>query len=809
MPRLSRFIRSRPGPRPTRRWTAAVGAAVLSASVVPLFSGPAAATVAPASVARAGVPPYRNAALPVEQRIADLLGRMTLAEKIGQMTQAERAAVDADTTQITTLRLGSLLSGGGSTPAVNNPSAWADMVDRYQSAALKTRLGIPMIYGIDAVHGTGNVYGATLFPHNEGMGATRDPALVQREEQVTAQEVRATGIPWDFAPCLCVTRDERWGRSYESFGEDPALVIKRETAIDGLQGTTPRQLSSRDHVLATAKHFAGDGDTTYGTGSNGYPIDQGITQTDRSSFARIDLAPFVTAVQQHHVGTVMPSYSSVDFTEDGLGNPVKMHANQELLTGELKQHMGFNGFVISDYNGIHQLPGDYATQVATGINAGIDMAMEPNTASQFEQTLTALVAAGTVPQARIDDAVTRILREKLLLGLFEHPYADRTNTASVGSPEHRAVARQAAAESQVLLKNSGGALPLADNAKLYVAGRSADNIGNQLGGWSLTWQGFSGNAGQQPGTTILSGIRQVAPGAQVTYSPDASAPTAGSTVGVVVVGETPYSEGYGDVGGPQWAYDPADHGVPREPKSLTLQPQDRATVDKVCRALPTCVVLVVSGRPQIVAHQLPEIDALVASWLPGTEGEGVADVLFGHRPFTGQLPVTWPASVAQVPINVGDVTYAPQFPFGWGLRTDPARTRLATEVIALRDRPQDANVRAALTYVQRADDPAYWHADGSVKDVASVVLLMQRAADRLAQSRLDTAALQNAVASVVRELAQSAVVAGTARNGAAALIATADVALLQGHVDTAVAQLASAIGSLPMSAAQAARLTAL
>lgn len=788
--------------RPVRRRTAALGAAVLGAALLPLLPG--------ATPASAAVLPYKNAALPVETRVADLLGRMTLAEKIGQMTQAERAAVDSDTSQITKLRLGSILSGGGSTPAVNNPAAWADMVDRYQSAALKTRLGIPMIYGIDAVHGTGNVYGATLFPHNEGMGATRDPALVKREEEVTAQEVRATGIPWDFAPCLCVTRDERWGRSYESFGEDPALVEKMETAIDGLQGTTDAQLASPDHVLATAKHFAGDGDTTYGTGSGDYKIDQGITQTDRASFRKIDLAPFVKAVQEHHIGTVMPSYSSVDFTEDGLGNPVKMHGDQELLTGELKQHMGFNGFVISDYEGIHQLPGDYATQVATGINAGIDMAMEPNTSPQFEATLTTLVKAGTVPMSRIDDAVSRVLREKFKLGLFEHPYANRTHTADVGSPAHRAVARQAAAESQVLLKNAGGALPLAANSKVYVAGRSADNMGNQLGGWSITWQGFSGNAGQQPGTTILEGIKQVAPRAKITYSADASAPTAGSTVGVVVVGETPYSEGYGDVGGPQWAYDPADHNVPREPKQLTLQPQDKATVDKVCSALPTCVVLVVSGRPQVVTDQLPEIDALVASFLPGTEGAGVADVLFGKKPFTGQLPITWPASVAQVPINVGDVKYSPAYPFGWGLRTDSARSRLQTEVIALRDRPQDADVRAALTFVKRADTAAYWNADGSVKDAASVVLLLQRAADRLGQSGLDTAALQNAVTSVVRELAQQAVVAGTARSNAAALIAKGDVSLLQGDVGQAVSQEASAIGTLPaLAPAQVAALTAL
>ena len=797
-------------PRRTRR-TAVLTAGVLGATLLPLLSsGPATAEpqAVPAVAPAAAVLPYRDASLPVERRVTDLLGRMTLAEKVGQMTQAERASVDAEPEKIAQLRLGSLLSGGGSTPAQNTPAAWADMVDRYQRQALSTRLGIPLIYGVDAVHGHGNVKGATIFPHNVGIGASRDPSLARETGRVTASEVRATGIPWDFAPCLCVTRDERWGRGYEAYGEHPALVEQMTTVIDGLQGTRPEQLRPRQRVLATAKHFAGDGSTEYGTGSGDYPIDQGVTVTSRQEFERIDLAPFEKAIAEHHVGTVMPSYSSVDFTDDPAG-PVKMHGNKELLTGVLKERMGFNGFVISDYNGIHQLPGDYAQQVATAVNAGIDMAMEPNSAPQFIETLTAHVRSGRVPMARIDDAVRRVLREKFLLGLFEKPFADRTDLGLVGGEGHRAVARRAAAQSQVLLKNAGAALPLSDTAKVYVAGRSAHDMGNQMGGWTVTWQGFSGNTGQQPGTTVLEGIRQVAPRAQVTYSRDASAPTAGSDVGVVVVGETPYSEGFGDVGGPEWAYDPSDGGVPREEKSLRLVPQDRATVDKVCAALPTCVVLVVSGRPQVVSDQLPRIDALVASWLPGSEGAGVADVLFGRRPFTGQLPVTWPRSVAQVPINVGDREYAPQFPFGWGLRTDSGRTRLATEVIALRDRPQDADVKAALAYVRRADAAAYWNADGTVKDVASVALLLQRAADRLQLSPLDTRALRSAVVSVARDVAQRAVVQGRARADAKALIARADVALLEERGATAVELLVRATGTLPVSAARAAELSAL
>jgi len=619
---------------------------------------------APAASAQA---PYLNPKLPVKVRVADLLGRMTLAEKVGQMTQAERASVDADPGSITELGLGSVLSGGGSVPTPNTAQAWADMVDGYQEDALATRLQIPMIYGVDSVHGHGNLMGATIFPHNIGLGATRDPDLVAQAAHVTAAETRATGVPWVFAPCLCVTRDARWGRSYESYGETPELVSAMTSAIDGLQGTRTADLKKSDRVLATAKHFAGDGDTSYGTGSGDYPIDQGVTQTSRAAFSRIDLAPFRVAVGKRDVGSVMPSYSSVDWTDDGLGDPVKMHASKELLTGVLKQKMGFDGFVISDYNAIDQLPGTFAEQVRASVNAGVDMFMEPSRYEEFITTLIAEVEAGRVKTSRIDDAVTRILTKKFELGLFEKPFADRSGIADIGSAAHRSVARRAVAQSQVLLKNSGKLLPLDPKEKIYVAGRNADDIGNQSGGWTLTWQGFSGTQDQQPGTTILEGIRQVAPKAQVTYSQDGTAPVGDSDVAVVVVGETPYAEGFGDVGGPQWAWDPADGGVQREAKSLTLQPQDQATVDRVCAAVSKCVVLVVSGRPQII--DTGAVDALVASWLPGTEGAGVADVLFGRRAFTGKLPVTWPATQAQEPINVGDKNYDPAYPYGYGLRT--------------------------------------------------------------------------------------------------------------------------------------------
>jgi beta-glucosidase len=633
------------------RATLATG--VLVAALLP-------AGAAPAAEERAM--PYKQASLPVKTRVHDLLGRMTLEEKVGQMTQAERGAVDADPAQVTEWKLGSLLSGGGSTPTPNTPEAWADMVDRFQSHALRTRLGIPLLYGVDSVHGHGNLVGATIFPHNIGLGATRDPALVREVAHLTAVETRASGPQWSFAPCICVARDLRWGRTYESFGEDPALVTAMTTAVEGLQGPRGTRLADADRVLASAKHYAGDGDTEYGSSTGDYRIDQGVTVTNRRDFARIDLAPYVAAVGRHRVGTVMPSFSSVDWTEDGVGNPVKMHANRELITGVLKGKLGFDGFVISDWEAIHQIPGDWATQVRTGVNAGTDMFMEPFSYKEFHTTLVAEVRAGRVPMTRIDDAVRRILTKKFELGLFEHPYTDRRHLGSIGSPEHRAVARKAVAQSQVLLKNDGKALPLKGDERIYVAGRNADDIGNQAGGWTVQWQGVSGDV--IPGTTILEGIRQVAPNARVTYSRDASASMAGHDVGIVVVGETPYAEGFGDVGGPRWS----DNGVPREPKSLELSAEDRRVIERVCAEVSTCVVVHVAGRPQIVTDLLPRMDALVASWLPGSEGAGVADVLFGKKRFTGKLPHSWPRSAAQEPINVGDRNYDPLFPYGYGLR---------------------------------------------------------------------------------------------------------------------------------------------
>jgi beta-glucosidase len=624
------------------------------------------ATLAFAAPAGAAGLPYEDPSLPIPQRVNDLMSRMTLQDKVGQMTQTERYQVYDDPTPITDYRLGSILSGGGSTPTENTPEAWADMIDRFQAAALATPLHIPLLYGIDSVHGDGNMYGATVFPHNIGLGATRDPALVRAVEHVTAEETRASGPQWTFAPCICAAQDDRWGRTYESFSEDPALVEEMETAIDGFQGG-PGQLKDRDRVLATAKHFAGDGDTQYGGNPGEYRIDQGIAVTNHQDFYDKALRQYVPAVKDHNVGSVMPSFSSVDWTEDGVGNPIKMHANEDLITGWLKGDTGFDGFVISDWEGIHQIPGDWATQVKTGVNAGIDMMMEPNSYKDFISTLTSLVGNG-VTQDRIDDAVRRILTTKFELGLFEHPFTDRANLDQIGSAAHHQLARRAASESQVLLKNRNSALPYPRRSNVYVAGSNADNIGNQAGGWTLTWQGGSTNV--IPGTTILDGIREDTSG-RVTYSADASKPIKSNQVGVVVVGETPYSEGFGDVGGPQWAYDPGDHNVARPAKTMRLSAADQAAVDKVCAQAAKCAVVIVSGRPLILDSALrDEADAIVEAWLPGSEGAGVADNLFGIRPYIGKLPVSWPRSLDQEPINKGDANYDPLYPFGYGLTTD-------------------------------------------------------------------------------------------------------------------------------------------
>ncbi|MEL4318297.1 glycoside hydrolase family 3 N-terminal domain-containing protein [Leifsonia sp. YIM 134122] len=724
---------------------------------------------APRVVINAHGLPYLDGSLPVDERVADLLGRMSQAEKVGQMAQAERLGLSSPQ-QIADLGLGSVLSGGGSTPQANTPEAWADMIDGYQRQALSTPLQIPLVYGADAVHGHSNVLDATIFPHNTGLGATRDPALVQQIAEATASETKATGVNWAFAPCLCVTRDERWGRSYESFSEDPALVRSfAEANIVGLQGDDPSDLSGPDKVLATAKHWAGDGGTLYDASKagTGYPIDQGLTVADSlEDFETLHVDPYIPAIDAG-VGTIMPSYSGVDLGD----GDVRMHENTLLNTDVLKGDLGFDGFLISDWEGIDKLPGGtYAGKVARSVNSGLDMAMAPYNFGAFITSVTDGVAAGTIAQSRVDDAVTRILQQKFALGLFEDAITDRSEQDAFGGAEHRAIARTAVARSQVLLKNDG-VLPLAASDSLYIAGSNADDLGHQMGGWTISWQGASGDI--TTGTSILEGIRQV--DADATFSKDASAPMDGADTGIVVVGEAPYAEGQGDVG---------NNG-----KSLSLSAADTTAIDRVCAAM-DCVVLVVAGRTQLVADRLPEIDGLVASFLPGSEGAGVADVLFGTEPFTGRLPVTWPATAEQVPINVGDATYEPLFAYGWGVRTDAPRDRLAELAGSLEAGP----VKTAVDGIIAAP---IWTVDGAVSDPQAAIDLVADAVALVPGTETSDLAIADTLASVVRDLAQAAVVDGTAVDGSSAITADAEHALITGDPVRAVELLASVLGLTP------------
>jgi len=562
---------------------------------------------------------------------------MTLDEKIGQMTQANKNALTTPS-DITTYALGSLLSGGGEGPNGSGGTAteWANMYDNFQGYALQTRLRIPLIYGVDAVHGHNNVYGAVIFPHHIGMGATRDGALVQQADQVTRDEVLGTGIDWVFAPCVCVPRDDRWGRTYEGYGEDPSLVSSMGVAsIKGFQGAG----LSPTTVMATAKHYIGDGGTTFGTGDSGYLIDQGDAQITETVLRAVHLPPYQSAVQ-NGVGSVMISYSS--------WNGVKDHGNQYLITTVLKGELGFQGIVISDWAGIDQLPGDYASDVRTAINAGIDMVMVPSNYKTFISTLRTEVNAGRIPMSRINDAVTRILNAKFALGLFSQPLTNRTYTAQVGSPAHRAVARQAVRESLVLLKNNGVLLlSKTGTYKLVVGGSHIDNLGNQMGGWSISWQGASGNT--TLGTTFLQAI-QAAVGPSVTIQ-NVGTRTKGNysgDVGIVAIGETPYAEGRGDS------------------STLAVSSGNAAQVTDICSRVTQCVVILFSGRPLIINTQLNQANAFIAAWLPGTEGAGITDVLFGDYGFVGKLPVTWPNAVTQEPINIDDGKTG-LFPFGFGI----------------------------------------------------------------------------------------------------------------------------------------------
>lgn len=602
----------------------------------PLFVSLCAMTCAAAALqisggAQSSPAPYLDRTVPAERRADDLIGRMTLDEKIGQMTQADSGSLRTSA-PVRELFLGSVLSGGDSEPPDAGAQAWAAAVAAFQKEALATRLRIPILYGIDAVHGHSNVRGATVFPHNIGLGCARNPKLVEEIGRITAAEIAATGMHWNFAPCIAVPQDERWGRTYEGFGESPELALLLGPPF--IRGTQGASLSEPGRVLATAKHFVGDGGTKGG-------VDRGDTSGDEAALRAIHLEGYKAAIKAG-AGSIMVSYNS--------WNGQKMHGHKRLLTDVLRGELGFPGLLVSDWNGIDELPGDRDDDVAQAVNAGIDMVMAPDSYREFIASLKKNVQGARVSIARIDEAVRRILVTKFRMGLFERPFGDAALLPRVGSAEHRAVARQAVRESQVLLVNKNNALPLAATlSNIVVGGKAADDLGLQCGGWTISWQGASGRITE--GTTVFQAIRKTIPSATVTFSPTGEV-TRGAQATVIVIGEQPYAEFKGDR------------------KDLSLAPEDVQAVKNAKRAGVPVIVVLFSGRPLILEPILADVDALIAAWLPGTEGDGIADVLFGKYAPTGKLSVTWPASMAQVPINVGLKGEKPAgalFDYGFGL----------------------------------------------------------------------------------------------------------------------------------------------
>ena len=608
----------------------------------------------------AASPPWMTAH---DSEINVILGKMTLAEKIGQMTQPDVSAVK-DLNDITTLAFGSILSGGSSDPATGNKLLdWSSLYHECQNRAIKSRLGIPLIYGVDAVHGHNNILGAVVFPHNIGLGCTRNPELVEEIARITAREVRASGLQWAFAACVAVPRDIRWGRTYEGFSEDPAVVALLGTAaVRGLQGA---DLSGKESVAACAKHFIGDGGTVFRPGVGEGMLDQGDARINEATLRAVHMEGYAHAIKAG-VATIMPSYSS--------WNGVKCSGSKYLLTDILKKELGFEGFLISDYNAIDQLvspmvddtaresnnaagqvrSSDYKSCIEISINAGMDMVMLTDRYKEFIISLQELVEEGKVPMSRINDAVTRILRVKFAMGMMvaePNLWPNKELQQEFGSQAHRKVARKAVAESVVMLKNENSVLPVKNlPRRIHVAGGGADDLGMQCGGWTIGWQGERGNL-TSGGTTLLDAIRNaVGKTTEVTYTPDGSQ-SAGADLGIVVVGEAPYAEMKGD------RYD------------LSLSEQDAEVFAAVKTTGMPVVVIVLSGRPMILGDLADKADAILAAWLPGTEGAGVVDVLTGGAPANGKLSFTWPRSMEQVPLGHTEKEIEnPQFPIGFGLR---------------------------------------------------------------------------------------------------------------------------------------------
>ena len=646
-----------------------------------------------------------------ERFVDELVQKMTLDEKVGQMTQVDKRMLDSEE-DIAKYFLGSILSGGGSVPDDNTPKGWVNMVNNYQRQALSTRLKIPLIYGIDAVHGHNNVVGATVFPQNIGLGCSNNPELIYQVNHATAVEVAATGLHWTFSPCITVPQDDRWGRQYEGFSESTEIVTRlTHAAITGYEDAL--DIFDGRQIAACAKHFIGDGGTNWETGSlkegiHTYKIDRGDTQLTEEELRKVHLPPYLEAVKAG-VKTVMISFNS--------WNGVKCHGSKYLINDLLKTELNFEGLVVTDWAGIDEIPGDYKSDIITSINAGIDLVMVPgslygqNHYKTFIELLIEAVKEGSIPMSRIDDAVRRILLVKHDLGLFESPYGKIEYASHVGSEEHRRVARDAVRKSMVLIKNESNILPLKKNENLTIVGSGANNLGMQNGGWTVEWQGkirpdfkildkngngtikpkevnsyfkgiydskydsgaansffknmdkdsngsvnqeeFQGYEKSSPfqpnGTSILSAILEASDeSGLVTYDPSANNLSKEDIV-IAVIGEYPYAEGYGDN------------------PSIELNSHDKAVLERCYESGNQMIVIMLSGRPLVINDHVKKWNGFIAAWLPGMAGEGVSDVVFGDYSPTGKLSFSWPRNTGQLPLNEGDLNYDPLFPFGHGL----------------------------------------------------------------------------------------------------------------------------------------------
>ena len=598
----------------------------------------------------------RDAAL--EARVAEIVGKMTLAQKVGQMTQGEIKNVKPE--DVRQYYLGSVLNGGGSTPGNDKHAkagAWLALADGYYDASMATDMAVkvPVIWGTDAVHGHNNAFGATIFPHNIGLGAARDARLVGEIGAATGRAVRATGIAWVFGPTVAVVRDDRWGRTYEGFSEDPRIVQDYAGVyVKGLQG------AFRDdaNVIASIKHFIGDGGTENG-------INTGVARASEREMMNIHAPGYFSGLEAG-AQTVMISFNSWYDTEKNQDHG-KLHGDRRMVTEILKDKMGFDGFVVTDWNGIGEVAGCRNDSCARAINAGIDMVMVPDDWKAFIRNTIADVEAGRIPMARIDDAVTRIVRVKLRAGLFGKRPSANAYAGKDEALQARELARRAVRESLVLLKNEGPGLPLAAGKRILVVGKAADSMMHQTGGWTLSWQGTGNvNADFPAGDTVLAGIRQAAGAANVSYSADGKDVDPGKFDAVIaVIGEGPYAEGDGDI---------VPSGTLRH---SSRYPEDLALLQAVNeknagKGKPVITVLM-SGRPLWVNDLMNLSDTFIAAWLPGTEGKGVSDLLVAapggkRHDFKGRLSYSWPKGVCQTALNVGDAGYAPLFAYGYGLQ---------------------------------------------------------------------------------------------------------------------------------------------